>query len=287
MRRLVGFVVIGMFLAAAGVAIAAAYFTLFDSSGSSKEQTTGGPTATLTPGTPQTTVECATPVLTDTIRSRLAPPSAGPRAVIIDEASLTAPNPAFAEAAMALLQQAGYVVDYYAGGDVTVDFFRNLPAQNYGFIIFRGHSVAFFDNLVLFTDEPYSKDAHVDDQRSGRLVEVHWNAECIDEPRFFGIMPEFIENLDGGFDGATVLITGCWGLDPNTTAAAFVKKGAGVVVGWDGLVLANHTDAATERLLQHLLVDRLPASEAVGRTMAEIGPDPEYGSTLGVYPAEE
>ena len=285
MRRLVGFVVIGMFLAAAGVAIAAAYLTLSDDGGD--ERVVVGPTATLTPATPQTTPDCPTPVLTDTIRSRVAPPSAGPRAVLIDEAALTAPDKPFVEAAIALLQQAGYVVDYYAGSDVTVDLFRELPSRGYGFIIFRGHSAALFDNLVLFTNEPYSEDAHLDDQRSGRLVEVHWNAECIDEPRFFGIMPEFIENLDGGFDGATVLITGCWGLDPNTTAAAFVKKGAGVVVGWDGLVLANHTDAATERLLQHLLVDRLPTAEAVGQTMAEIGPDPEYGSKLGVYPAEE
>lgn len=284
MRRLVGFVVIGMFLAAAGVAIAAAYFTLADSGGSSRGQTTGG--ATATPAA-ETTPDCSTPVVADPIQSRVAPPSTGPRAVIIDEAALTAPDKPFVEAAIALLQQAGYVVDYYSGRDVTVDLFRNLPAQNYGFIIFRGHSAALFDNLVLFTDEPYSEDAHVDDQRAGRLVEVHWNAECIDEPRFFGIMPEFIENLDGGFNGATVLITGCWGLDPNTTAAAFVEKGASVVVGWDGLVRADHTDAATERLLQHLLVDRLPAAEAVDRTKAEIGPDPDYGSTLGLYPAEE
>src|SRR3990170_5810849 len=284
MRRLVGFVVIALFLAAVGVPIAAAYFTLADSGGSSNEQTTGD--ATLTPGTPQATAdECPAPVLTDPILSRLAPPSAGPRAVIIDEASLTAPNPAFVEAAMALLQQADYVVDYYAGSDVTVDLFRNLPSRGYGFIIFRGHSAALFDNLVLFTHEPYSEDAHLDDQRKGRLVEVHWNAACVDEPRYFGIMPEFIESsLDGGFNGATVLITGCWGLNPNTTAAAFVKKGASVVVGWDGLVLANHTDAATERLLQHLLVDRLPTAQAVDQTMAEIGPDPEYGSKLGGYP---
>ena len=81
-----------------------------------------------------------------------------------------------------------------------------------------------------------------------------------------------------------MLITGCWGLKPDSTAAAFVDKGANVVVGWDGLVRADHTDQAMQRLLQLMLVDHEATAAAVGQTMAEIGPDPDHGSTLRIYP---
>jgi len=51
-------------------------------------------------------------------------------------------------------------------------------------------------------------------------------------------------------------------------------------------VSAGHTDEATERLLQHLVVDGLTMGEAVERTTAEVGPDPAYGSVLQIYPPE-
>jgi hypothetical protein len=289
--RVVTVFVVALVLLAVGVAGVAAYLTFFDPNGPDEQARAS---ATMTPATPRASVTpkpsptpCPTAAADRTIGTRVAPAGPGPRAVILDEAGLTVPNRAFVESTMALLQQAGYVVDYYGGTDVTVDLFRGLPEKNYEFIIFRGHSAALFDNLVLFTSEPYSDDAHLDDQRGRRLVEVHWNAECLDEPRYFGIMPDFIRSLDGGFQGATVLITGCWGLNPDSTAAAFVEQGASVVLGWDGLVSADHTDAATERVLQHLLVDRVPAAQAVEETMTELGPDPAYGSRLGVYPAQE
>lgn len=279
MRRFAGFVIIGMLVVAVGIAVAAAYYTLV---GDSPKHVNSQ--VTVTPLTPEATLDCPTPVTVNPIPSRVSPPSTGPRAVLIDEASLNAPNPAFVENVMALLQQGGYTVDYYAGTDVTVDFLRGLPSKGYGMIIIRGHSAALFDDLVLFTHEAYSEETHLDDQHAGRLVEVHWNGECPNEPRYFGVVPKFIESLDGNFNGATVLITGCWGLKPDSMAAAFVDKGANVVVGWDGLVRADHTDQAMQRLLQLMLVEGEATADAVAQTKAEIGPDPDHGSTLGIYP---
>ncbi len=288
MRRFAGFLIIGMFVVAVGIAVTAAYYTLSDDGGGhhAQAQPTLTPPASTTPsasGTP--TDPCSTRAVDETARSRVPPPDGRPRAVIVDEAGLTAPDQEWVQTSMALLQQAGYTVDYYAARDVTVDFFKGLGTKGYGFIILRSHSAALFDDLVLFTDEVYSETTHLDDQRADRLVEVHWNADCEAEPRHFGIMPKFIETIDGTFNGATVLITGCWGMQPDSMAAAFAKKGASLVIGWDGLVRADHTDTATEHLLQHLLVDRLPAADAVAQTTSEVGPDPDSGSNLRIYPS--
>ena len=99
-------------------------------------------------------------------------------------------------------------------------------------------------------------------------------------------MPNFIKSsMKGNFPGTTIIIMGCDGLRSDSIAEAFVERGAKAVVGWDGLVSSAHTDAATERLLQHLLADGLPLQEAVAQTMAEVGPGPSYGSTLLAYPS--
>ena len=65
-----------------------------------------------------------------------------------------------------------------------------------------------------------------------------------------------------------------------------MEKGAKAVIGWDALVSAAQTDAATERLLQHLVAEGLPMGEAVQKTMAEVGTDPSYGASLRVYPRD-
>jgi hypothetical protein len=57
-------------------------------------------------------------------------------------------------------------------------------------------------------------------------------------------------------------------------------------VSWSRRVSASHTDAATQRLLEKLLVDGLPVGEAVAQTAAEVGPDPLYGAELRVLPDE-
>jgi hypothetical protein len=79
---------------------------------------------------------------------------------------------------------------------------------------------------------------------------------------------------------------GCEGLGSHRTAEAFIEKGANIYFGWDRSVSAGHTDAATERLLEHLLTGELSPEAAVARTMAEVGPDPEFDSVLLAYPPE-
>lgn len=62
--------------------------------------------------------------------------SSGPKkAAIVDQLSLTQPNPAFAETATGILEDAGYLVDYYPGEAVTVEFYRDLPTHGYDLIL--------------------------------------------------------------------------------------------------------------------------------------------------------
>jgi hypothetical protein len=217
-------------------------------------------------------------------------PTGPPRAVIVDQLSLTQPNPTFADSARRLLEQAGYEVDYFPGEEVTVDFYRALPTGGYDLVLLRAHAgrtreeEGLTDDTCLFTSEPYSPSTHIEEQSDGRLCLAYYTAGG---PEYFGIPPAFLtSSMKGEFRGASIILMGCDVLRAASMAEAFVEIGATIVVGWDGMVSAAHTDAATERLLQHLLVDRHGIREAVTQAMAEVGLDPEYGSKLLVYPAE-
>jgi hypothetical protein len=214
-----------------------------------------------------------------------------PRAAIVDHLSLTEPNPDFVEAATDLLEQAGYAVDYFPGQEVTVEFYRQLPTWSYELIILRVHSAQGkvgdepANWVTLFTVDPYDKTAYRSEQTKQRLSKVSYFKGG---PAYFGVMPNFIKSsAKGDFQGATIIIMGCDGLATDSMAEALVEKGAKAVVAWDGLVSSEHTDAATERLLQHLLIDGLTLQEAVNQTMAEVGPDPSNDSVLRLYPPEE
>jgi len=224
--------------------------------------------------------------------------SSGPKtAVIVDQLSLTFPNPAFAETATDMLEEAGYAVDYYSGEAVTVDLYRDLPKHDYELIILRVHSgivrqidprseeKTVMEYVGLFTGEPYSDATYGGREGAGRIGLAV--ARDYHGGQYFGVTPYFIEfTMEGRFDKATIILMGCDGLRSDRTAESFVERGAETFVSWDGKVSASHTDAATERLLQHLLTDGLTIQEAVTETMAEVGPDPSYGSALLVYPSE-
>ncbi len=217
--------------------------------------------------------------------------SAGPKtAVIVDQLSLTQPNPAFAETATSILEEAGYVVDYYPGEEVTVEFYRDLPTHGYDLLLLRAHSGLARDYgeptgyVSLFSGQPFSETEYVEEKAAGLVGRASYYDGS---PQVFGIVPAFIQSaMKGRFDGATVLMLGCDGLITDTTAEAFVRKGAKTVVGWNGRVSAQHTDTAGEHLLRHLLADGLSTEVAVARTMAEVGPDPEYESRLLFYPSK-
>ena len=213
-----------------------------------------------------------------------------PKAAIVDQLSLTVPNPEFVREATSKLEQAGYTVDYYPGEEVTVSFYRQLPFFEYDVIVFRSHADRLqaiddrgeaFDEVVLFTSEPYSEDRYQSEQNDHDLVIVRYSAGG--DP-FFGVAAGFIDNLGNGFDGAQIIMMGCEGLLTDTTAKAFIDRGARSYISWNETVTATHTDAATSVLLGHLLLDGLPPGDAVAETMAEVGPDPLFGSELEAYP---
>lgn len=216
----------------------------------------------------------------------------GLSAAIVDQLSLTAPNPSFAREAGELLTEAGYRVDYYPGEETTVDFYRALPARGYDIVLFRNHAARrpdvlaarLPDEAALFTSELYDRNRYIEDQDSLRLVKVSYPGA---EEVFFGIRSDFIvSRMEGDFGGAVIVLMGCDGLTTDRTAAAFVEKGAGAVIGWDGLVTADHTDRAIESLLRHLLIEGKTADEALEAVAVEVGPDPAYGSALKLYPSQ-
>lgn len=210
-------------------------------------------------------------------------------AVIVDQLSLTEPNPAFVDTATKLLEQADYAVDYYSGEEVTVDFYRDLPTRGYDLIILRVHSGLAREEgkptgyVSLFTGEPFDDTKHYEEGEAKLLGRARYYDGS---PEYFSIVPDFIDlSMAGRFPGTTIIVMGCDGLMTDTTAEAFVRKGAEVVIGWNGPVSAAHTDKATERLLQHLVLEEYTAREAIARTMAEVGPDPDYDTVLLMYPA--
>lgn len=216
-----------------------------------------------------------------------------PKAAIIDQLSLTTPNPEFLEQAGAMLEPAGYTVDYYEGEQVTVDFFRDLPTRGYDLLIFRVHGArnveAPEEETALFTGEPYSDRRYLEDQRNRRLAVAYYEPQDVElGPAFFAIPPPFVRaSMKGEFGGAVVVLMGCDVLRGEALAAAFVDRGASAVIGWNDEVSAAHTDAATERLLEHLVRDGQPPQQAVATTMAELGPDPAFGAELLAYTAGE
>jgi hypothetical protein len=187
------------------------------------------------------------------------------------------------------LEENGYSVDYYPGKAITVDFYRNLPKRGYDLLILRVHSTAQVSrgadevkSVSLFTNEPYTKTGYYEEQVAGRIGFASYKDGG---EQYFGITSGFItDSMKGDFKGATVIMMGCEGLVNEKAAEAFTKKGAKGFIGWDGLVSAGHTDEATLKLLQHLVVESASTEEAIARTMSEVGPDPDFGSQLLAWP---
>jgi len=223
---------------------------------------------------------------------------AGPRALIVDQLALTDPNPGFVSDATRALEAGGYHVDYVPAEQVTVNFYRDLPARGYQFIVLRSHTsdlrisrdpkIAAVETPLastgLFTNELYNKETHVSDQIATRLMVDSYIDRGIPW-KYFGITPEFLlHSARGRFDGTTVVLMGCSGLKTNDLAKAFMTRGAKEFVSWDQPVTAEHTDAATKELLANLFDHRLALADAVTKTMADVGPDPAYGARLELYP---
>jgi hypothetical protein len=214
-------------------------------------------------------------------------------AVIVDQLSLTAPNPEFVDTASGLLRDAGYSVSYYPGEQVTVDLYRELAARNYDLVILRVHSapvtvhnhltgeVTSSDFLSLFTGEPYDAGKYQQEQDLGRIARSRYLRPSTPGEYVFGIVPSFVQrSMQGQFNGVPIILMGCDGLRSQTTAQAFLDKGASDFVSWTQPVSSVHTDQATERLLERYLKEHESLADAVKETADEVGPDPYFGGEL-------
>ena len=209
------------------------------------------------------------------------------KVAIVDHLSLHQPNPNFNQTASAILEEAGFTVDYYPSEEVTVNFFRNLPKHDYGLLILRVHSgigVVETDWVCLFTSERYTRSKYVDEQLAGRIMAACYQNPP-EPPYFFGINPDFVRlSTKGRFQNTIVIMMGCDGLRYPTMAEAFISKGARAYISWDKAVLTSHTDKATIQLLRHLVIEKQTIEKAVAETNKEVGPDPQDRSILLYYP---
>ena len=217
----------------------------------------------------------------------------GPKtAVIIDQLSLSVPNPRFAESAMNKLTAAGYKVDYYPGEFVTVDFYRELPTLGYDIIVWRAHAglsrevdkdtgeVSEIESVSLFSGELYDEDKYVNEQNKGQ---VGWSVMTEGGPSYFGVGERFVrEVMNGKFDDTIIVMMGCDGLATQQTAQAFLDKGVRAFVSWSRPVSATHTDSSTQVLLENLLQGGLSVGDAVTQTATEVGADPWFGAELRI-----
>jgi hypothetical protein len=212
------------------------------------------------------------------------------RAAIVDQLHSLQPNEAFINEVTRELEDYGFEVDLYQGDEVTVDFYRQLPAYGHELIIFRAHSGLIgskeerIERTCLFTNEPYSETRHVAEQLGDQLAMAR-----IDEyhPWVFGIGDEFVtQSMEGEFDNTVIIMMGCSCLYLEDLAQAFIDKGASAYLAWVATVDLDYVDDATLSLVENLCTRELTIRKAVAETMAEKGPDPHYGAVLKYYPGD-
>jgi len=216
-------------------------------------------------------------------------------AAIVDQLSSLQENEDFIGNVTKELEDYGFKVDLYQGGNVTVDFYRQLPTYGYKLIIFRAHSGLLEQDgqvmlrTVVFTNEEYSESDYALEQVYDQLAMGRAGAGF---PMMFGITPEFVRaqsvvgqttDMEGRFDDTVIIMMGCSGIALPDLAEAFVDKGASVYLAWDRSVELYYVDEATTYLMNQLCSEELTVREAVGSTMDVIGPDPEYGAELQYY----
>jgi hypothetical protein len=211
-------------------------------------------------------------------------------AAIVDQLHSIQPNPSFINRTTAALEVCGFEVDVYQGDEVTVDFYRKLPSRGYKLILFRVHAGLLTkegeiqQGTWLFTDEPHSRTKYVNERLAGSIVKAR-TAE--NKPWLFAVGSEFVTNsMEGRFDNTVIIMMGCYCLYLDDLAQAFTQKGASVYLGWDGNVTLPYIDEATINLMGNLFRKDTSIKQAVEKTMAEVGFDPDWDACLTYYPAE-
>jgi uncharacterized membrane protein (DUF485 family) len=203
------------------------------------------------------------------------------RAALIDALYTSYPNLEFTKSVNKTLQEAGFRVDVYQGGEVTVDFLKKLQS-GYRLIILRMHSALSTSNeLYLFTAEPYYAEGYKQ-ERYFRLVKEAYATE--DSQPVFAVNWGFVKRcMTGKFEGALVIVMGCEGANDPQLFEEFVNQGAVGCVGWNGPVLLSHSDKAVLYLVEALYLRKLSLEQAVNDTNKCIGKDPLSDSVLESY----
>ncbi len=217
-------------------------------------------------------------------------------AAIIDQLSASfQENEQFTANVTGALEDYGFDVDVYQGGNITVDFYRQLPTYGYKLIVFRAHSGILEQDgevmvrTVLFTNERYSESRYTLEQVYGQLT---MGGACQGCPMMFGITPEFVRaqgvvgqatDMEGRFDDTVIIMMGCSGIALPDLAEAFIDKGASIYLAWDRSVELYYVDEATPYLIGQLCSEELTFREATDNTMNAAGPDPNHGAELQFY----
>ena len=212
-------------------------------------------------------------------------------AAIVDQLSLYEPNPHFIEKVSQQLESEGFVVDLYAGKEVTVQLYQELPTYGYELLIFRAHA-GFLDGgsgseqagaTYIFTGEEYTVTENTFDQ----LFDEISPAEAFNGyPKVFAVNSKFVSNsMKGNFKDTAIIMMGCATAHNADMAQSFVAKGASVYIGWSASVCLNYVDQATENIVDELIVKRTTVELALSNTVDEVGLDQEYNARPQYYPS--
>ena len=222
-------------------------------------------------------------------RSNVSNHEGAGEAVIIDQLSVTYPNTTFWHTARSIFKQEELRTFYVQGGFATVDFYRGLASRGFSFIILRAHSAISLEtgDIVLFTNEKWS-DSKASTTYLGDIMADGLAKVRVEEgsPEYFGIFPNFVRAMNGDFKNAVVVMMGCETLMNPSMAEAFIEKGAKLCIGWTGPVSIEHSDVSVIHFLQHLIAEKDTVSDAVSKTMEEVGEDPDWKGRLVWYPSE-
>jgi hypothetical protein len=219
-------------------------------------------------------------------------PSPGPeaKAAIIDQLYDVQPNKAFVSEVTQQLNALGLEVDIYRSNEVTVDFYQKLPRHGYKLIIFRVHSGLLVkegemaEGTWLFTSEPHSPVKYTEQRLAGSIVKARTDEH---HPWVFAIGSDFvIQNMEGQFDNAFIIMMGCFSLRLDDLAQAFVKKGVNTCLGWNGNLSLDYVDKATIKLMNNLCHEEMTIKRAIREVMADMGPSPVYNAELVCHPAQ-
>jgi hypothetical protein len=214
------------------------------------------------------------------------------RAVIVDQLSELEPNESFIAHVSQTIMNYGFdQIDVYQGEELGLKFFIDLPQKGYGIIILRVHSGLIgegeeqIEGCWLFTNEPYQQAFKYTDKRLTRKIAMGRIDE--EHPPVFAIGSNFVTgSMNGEFSDALVIAMGCRSSKDDELAEAFISKGASAYIGWSGLVSLDHTDEITLKLIDNLCQKKLTLEEAINATVAEVGAEPSYDTTLRYYPLD-